>query len=58
MEKFKVGSKIDFKNGYVLEGCTGVVKKCAPEVGMVLVVFDNPKYGYGWYFTENMIVIN
>ena len=58
MEKFKVGTRVDFKKDYVLEGCTGVVKKCAPEIGMVLVVFDNPVYEYGWHFTENMIVTN
>lgn len=54
---FKEGVKVDFKEGYVLNGCKGTIKKYAPEIGMALVVFDNPKYEYSWLFTENMVLL-
>ena len=57
MAHFKVGQRIDFKKNYILNGCTGVIKKVAPEIGMALVVFDKPKYEWSWLFTDNMICI-
>ncbi len=55
---FKENQKVDFKKGYILEGCTGTVKKTAPEIGMALVIFDNPRYEWTWEFTDNMIAIS
>ncbi len=55
---FKENQKVDFKKGYILEGCTGTVKKTAPEIGMALIIFDNPKYEWTWEFTDNMIAIS
>lgn len=56
MAKIKKGMRVDFVKGFILEGCTGIVEKVAPEIGMALVVFDNPKYEYSWVFTDKLIV--